>query len=90
MPDLIEIAKAYKLETYTAKNNNEMEEILPKVLNSKGPVLCELMVLPEETVSPRVMSIKKDDGSIESKPLEDMWPFLNEDEVKNNLKLNNL
>lgn len=89
MPNLTAIAKAYKLETYIAKNNNEMEKILPKVLNSRGPVLCELMVLPEETVSPRVMSVKKDDGSIISKPLEDMWPFLSEDEIKNNLKIKN-
>lgn len=85
MPSLSKIAKAYGIKTFLAKDNAEMVSILPQVLESKGTVLCELMVLPEETVSPRVKSIKLEDGSMISKPLEDMWPFLSESEIKQNL-----
>lgn len=77
MPNISKIANAYGIKTYIARDNEEMVNFLPKILESKGPVLCELMVLPEETVSPRVKTIKLDDGSISSKSLEDMWPFLN-------------
>ncbi len=81
MPSITKIAEAYGLKTFTAKNNEDMVTILPKVLESEGPVLCELMVLPEETVSPRVKAVKLDNGNMISKPLEDMWPFLEEKQV---------
>lgn len=84
MPSLSKIANAYGIKTFVAKNNNEMCEILPQVLESEGTVLCELMVLPEETVSPRTKSIQLEDGSMISKPLEDMWPFLSENEIEAN------
>lgn len=79
MPNLSKVARAYGLKTFSAKTNEEMIGILSKVLESREPILCELMVLPEETVSPRVKAIKLDDGSMMSKPLEDMWPFLSEE-----------
>ncbi|WP_446897227.1 thiamine pyrophosphate-binding protein [Clostridium sp. LBM24168] len=85
IPNLIKIANAYGVKTFQAKNNSEMVKILPKVLESNGPVLCELMVLPEETASPRTKSIKMENGNMISKPLEDMWPFLND--VRKNLYL---
>lgn len=85
MPSLSKIANAYGIKTFIARNNDEMEDVLPQVLNYKGPVLCELMVLPEETVSPRTKSIKLECGNMISKPLEDMWPFLDEEKIKENL-----
>jgi acetolactate synthase I/II/III large subunit len=84
MPSLSKIANAYGIKTFVAKDNSEMSNILPQVLESEGTVLCELMVLPEETVSPRTKSIQLEDGSMISKPLEDMWPFLSNKEVDSN------
>ncbi|WP_297417019.1 thiamine pyrophosphate-binding protein [Clostridium sp.] len=88
MPSLSKIANAYGIKTFIAKDNKEMIDILPKVLEAEGTVLCELMVLPEETVSPRTKSIQLEDGSMISKPLEDMWPFLEQSEIEKNMKLN--
>ena len=45
------------------------------VLNTEGPVLCELMISPDETVSPRTKTIVHEDGTMESYPLEKMWPL---------------
>lgn len=89
MPSLSKIANAYGIKTFVAKGNSEMVDILPKVLECEGTVLCELMVLPEETVSPRTKSIQLEDGSMISKPLEDMWPFLHEKEINENMKVLN-
>lgn len=86
MPSLSKIANAYGIKSFVARDNKEMIDVLPKVLEAEGPVLCELMVLPEETVSPRTKSVKLEDGSMISKPLEDMWPFLSEDEIERNLR----
>jgi acetolactate synthase-1/2/3 large subunit len=85
VPSLSEIANAYGIKTFKAKNNTEMVDTLSQVLEYEGPVLCELMVLPEETISPRTKSIKLEDGSMISKPLEDMWPFLSEVEIEKNI-----
>jgi len=87
MPSLSKIANAYGIKVFVAKDNSEMSDILPKVLEEEGTVLCELMVLPEEIVSPRTKSIPVEDGSMISKPLEDMWPFLEKSEIINNMKL---
>lgn len=87
MPSLSKIANAYGIKTFIARNNYEMEDILPQVLNYEGPVLCELMVIPEEIVSPRTKSIKLECGNMISKPLEDMWPFLSEEEIKQNMNI---
>jgi len=41
-----------------------------------GPVICEVMVAPNEDRIPRSASYIKPDGSMGSKPLEDLFPFL--------------
>jgi acetolactate synthase I/II/III large subunit len=48
-------------------------------------VLCELMMDPFEMLGPKVSSYKKDDGSIVSKPLEDLYPFLDREEFLSNM-----
>jgi acetolactate synthase-1/2/3 large subunit len=42
--------------------------------------------MPEtQALIPRVSSLKKPDGSIVSKPLEDLYPFLDREEFKDNM-----
>jgi acetolactate synthase-1/2/3 large subunit len=77
IPNLSLIANSYGLKYFVARDNEEMIKIVPQVLRYEGPVLCELMVLPKETVSPRVKTVKMDDGNLMSGQLENMWPFLN-------------
>jgi acetolactate synthase-1/2/3 large subunit len=48
------------------------------------------MTSPYETVAPKVQSQKTPEGSMISKPLEDMWPFLDEDELRENMIGDNL
>lgn len=78
MPEICKVAKAYGISTFQAKDNQEMLKVLPKVLAAEGPVLCELFLSPEETVSPRVKTIKLENGNMMSTTLENMWPFLEE------------
>lgn len=76
LPDFTRVADSYGIKTFRAENNNEIKDILTEVLDGDSPALCELMVLPDETVSPRVKSVVHEDGSITSGKLENMWPFL--------------
>ena len=51
----------------------------------EGPVVCEVMVDPDLQMAPRLSSAAKPDGSMVSKPLEDLWPFLDREEFKANM-----
>jgi acetolactate synthase-1/2/3 large subunit len=48
-------------------------------------MLCDVHVNPDEIRSPRVTSIQRPDGSFVSKPLEDLFPFLDRDEFAQNM-----
>jgi acetolactate synthase-1/2/3 large subunit len=56
-----------------------------RVLSENGPVVCEVIVAPDEERMPRVQSLVRPDGSVVSKPLEDMWPYLDRDEFRANM-----
>ena len=76
MPDIRKVAAAYGFDVYRIQNNKELDNMLPVLMKDNKPLLCELMVLPEETVSPRVKAIVGENGKMESGPLEKMWPYL--------------
>jgi acetolactate synthase I/II/III large subunit len=75
-PELEKIADAYGIKFNKVSNNSELKYTIEQVLNFKGPVLCEVIVPPDQAVIPVASSSQKTDGTIISKPLEDMFPFL--------------
>lgn len=79
VPDVTKVAAAYGLPAFRIQDNQELERLLPQVLNISGPCLCAVMTSPEETVSPRVKAIPQPDGSMKSGTLENMWPAIAED-----------
>lgn len=76
MPDICSVAAAYGFRTLCIHNNAELDAHLAEIMENDEPLLCELKVLPEETVSPRVKAIVGENGKMMSGPLEKMWPFL--------------
>jgi len=84
-PDTIKLAEAYGFQTYKIENQKNLKEDIQKVLQKDGPVICELMLSPEEKMQPKLSSEVKPDGRIVSKPLEDMFPFLDREEFKKNM-----
>lgn len=76
MPDISKVAQAYGFKSCRIQDNAELDRVLPEIMKDDEPVLCELMVLPEETVSPRVKAVVGEDGRMTSGPLEKMWPYI--------------
>lgn len=76
MPHISKVAEAYGFKTYRIENHEKLDILLPKIMRDNEPLLCELMVLPEETVSPRVKAIVGENGKMTSGPLEKMWPYI--------------
>ena len=84
-PEIKDIAKAYKLpfrKVSRAKNLNASIEWLKSF---HGPAILEVICPPEQEIIPTASSKTLDDGSMVSTPLEDMYPFLSEDEFKKNM-----
>lgn len=84
-PDFLELAKAYGLPSASISSTNDIDKKLKKILNKPGPVLCEVILSDNYIFSPKVSSEKLPDGRMISKPLDDMFPFLDREEYNSNL-----
>ena len=85
LPDIIKVASSYGLPTQRISNQNDLRKQIQNVLQSSGPTVCEVKVIPDEVRQPRLSSFQKDDGMMISKPLEDLWPFLGRQEFLSNM-----
>lgn len=89
IPDYRKVARAYGLKTAVIEgqgaDQSDLRAAVRKVLRSRGPVVCDVHIIPDEIRAPRVTSIQRPDGSFVSKPLEDLWPFLDRDEFAQNM-----
>jgi acetolactate synthase I/II/III large subunit len=85
LPDVLKVASAYGLATARIASSISLAAKLREVLQADGPVVCEVMTPPDETRAPSLVSVQRPDGSMASKPLEDLWPFLSRDEFRANM-----
>ncbi len=85
LPDTKKIAAAYGIKYFKLANTSTLEKDMEEVLAYKGPVVCEVMCLEDDMVIPAASSMRKEDGTMVSKPLEDMFPFLSREEFLSNM-----
>jgi acetolactate synthase-1/2/3 large subunit len=85
LPDLSKIAAAYGIASVVIENQDDLAAAVREVLDMPGPVVCDVRVRPDEARAPRMTSVQLPDGSFVSKPLEDMWPFLDREEFLENM-----
>jgi acetolactate synthase-1/2/3 large subunit len=84
-PNIIKIATAYGLPTATIANTEELNVKIDSILQTPGPIVCEIIMDENQPLIPRVSSLKKPDGTIISKPIEDLYPFLDREEFFENM-----
>lgn len=85
LPDMQKIAAAYGIPHIRAENHQQLDSALEAALASEDPFLCELMMAPNQALHPKLASEVKPDGTLVSKPLEDMFPFLPREEFIDNM-----
>jgi len=83
-PDTVKVGEAYGLPSLRL-NEAGFEDKLRGILQMKGPVICEVMLDPEQSFEPRASSRQLPDGRIVTAPLEDMYPFLDREEFLGNM-----
>lgn len=84
-PDIVALASAFGLATMRIVGNEGLRERISELLDTPGPMLCELVLNPNHTIEPKLSSERKPDGRMVSKPLEDMSPLLEREEFFSNM-----
>ena len=85
VPDLSKVAAAYGIPTVVIKDQRNLRDDVRRVLAMEGPVVVDVHVIPDEVRAPRLQSYQRPDGSLVSKPLEDLFPFLSREEFLANM-----
>lgn len=87
-PKCENIAKCYEVPYFLVDNIDTAGEIIAKVLNTEGPVMCEVVLDPKQNFEPKLSSKVLPDGKIVSPGIDDMYPFLDREEYNQNKKIN--
>jgi acetolactate synthase-1/2/3 large subunit len=85
LPSIVGLARAFKIPDFSIDDQSTLRETIREVLLTEGPAVCEVKVLPNQAIGPRVSSKVRADGSMVSTPLEDLFPFLDRDELASNM-----
>ena len=84
-PDFEKIALAFNMPYVRCSQHSEMIPAIERTMTEKGPAICEIMVDEKMPFAPKLSSKQLPDGTIISPSLEDMAPFLSEEELKKNM-----
>jgi len=84
-PDMEKLAGAYGYPYIRITENEQLGEKIEQTLAEKGPIICEIMVSMDQKFEPKSASKRLEDGSMISPPLEDLAPFLDREELAENM-----
>ena len=86
MPNLRSIAEAYGLDYYEIACADETEVIVRRALAGDAPAIINMVSSPAVEFVPIIKSRIGADGKMISSKLEDLYPFLPEDEQRRNME----
>jgi acetolactate synthase I/II/III large subunit len=85
LPNTLLVAGSYGIRTAQIRDQCHIRQQVREVLTSDGPVVCDVIITPNQFTAPRVASVQDEKGRITSKPIEDLWPFLSREEFQANM-----
>lgn len=85
IPDIVKVAEAMGIEALRITDANELDDKIAYVINHPGPIICDVTIIKDEALWPKVSAIPQADGSIISMPLEDMSPLLSLETLENEM-----
>ena len=84
-PNFLNLANAFGFKTFKISEEKEINAVVQKVLNTEGPVLCEVIMDPLQELVPKLSFSVDKDGKMVSPPIEDLYPFLPRQEIKDEM-----
>ena len=83
-PSTEKIANAYGIKYLSVKKNEDVQDSIQQFLDCKETVILEVFTCVQGRY-PRLNAIKNDDGTFTNRPFEDMDPFMDREEFKNEM-----
>lgn len=84
-PEMEKLSAAYGYPYVSIRHNGEIEQGIETAFSKKGPVICEIFVSRDQNFEPKSSAKRLPDGTMVSPPLEDLSPFLPEEEMERNM-----
>jgi len=84
-PSTEKLAGAYNIPFLQVSELALLDDALENMMKSTGPMILEVMCPENQEIIPTASSMKLPDGRMVSKPLEDMYPFLDRAEFLENM-----
>ena len=84
-PCLEKLAGVYGYPYRAARHNSQLAQAVEETLDMEGPVICEVFVSMDQNFEPKSSAKRLPDGTMVSPPLEDLSPFLPEEEMDGNM-----
>ncbi len=85
LPDIKNVADLYGLRYFRIETDDEIDEVLDKVMSNNAPSLCEVKGSINFDEIPKSMTVANSDGTFSSSRLEYLYPFISEEEQKENM-----
>jgi acetolactate synthase-1/2/3 large subunit len=85
LPDLGRVADAFGIPYSRVECEATLGGTLDRALAADGPAMVDIRVPADEDRRPRLANYQRPDGSLASKPIEDLFPFLPRDEFLANM-----
>lgn len=82
LPDIGKVAEAFGINSFMIENPDKLETIVKETLDNDGPALCIVKTDITLKILPKQVNYMKEDGQMASRPIEDMAPLLDRDELK--------
>jgi acetolactate synthase I/II/III large subunit len=85
LPDVVRLAGVHGIKAHRIADQADLRRQLRDILMEPGPAVVDVLAIVDEVRAPRVTSVQRSDGTMVSKPLEDLWPFLDREEFRANM-----
>ena len=82
MPNIEKIVKSYGLKYNSISNNEEINSKLNQILKTDKAEIIEVIIDPKKHLYPKLTSQINKNGKMSTSPLEDLYPFISRDELK--------
>jgi acetolactate synthase I/II/III large subunit len=84
-PNFVDIGRSFKIDSVKISSIDDWNsEETKKLFYNNDPAIFEIIIDPDQGFSPKLAAKKMPDGSLLAPSLENMSPFLSDDEMKRN------
>ena len=86
-PHFGRIARAHEIGHTVLWTHDHLQERIAHMINDSEPLMCEVMMSPDQPQAPRFLNRRNADGTMNPTKLEDSFPFLDPAEVAEQMRV---